>query len=230
MTRSTPASPAVYAQPLRLTAAWTAIVCAALTLASAPLRASDARELSSEEAADLRAGKLVTRPLEKLSHGRQLIGGMAWQLIEANVDTVFAALTDEHAHVKYLPAAEDVRKVEAGPPAILFVQHRLGLIRAGYFVRANVDPSSHSLRLYLDRSRPSSIRDAWAELRGAQKCCLPDRDGGPRRQPGDPHDPGQHSHLDVARARAAQASRRGLAQQAVKQTATSSRLGTHRLP
>ena len=155
----------MYAQPLRLTAAWTAIVCAALTLTSAPLGASEARELSSAEEADLRAGKLVTRPLEKLSHGRQLIGGMAWQLIDANVDTVFAALTDEHAHVKYLPAAEDVRKVEPGPPPILFVQHRLGLVRAGYFVRASADPSRHSLRIQLDRSRPSSIRDAWAELR-----------------------------------------------------------------
>jgi len=165
MTRSTPAPPPVYAQPLRLTAAWTAIVCAALTLASEPLRASEARELSSEEEADLRAGKLVTRPQEKLSRGRQLIGGMSWQLVEANIDTVFAALTDEHAHVKYLPAAEDVRKVEPGPPPILFVQHRVGLVRAGYFVRATSDPSRHSLRIQLDRSRPSSIRDAWAELR-----------------------------------------------------------------
>jgi len=150
---------------MRLTAAWTAIVCTALTLTSAPLQASEARELSSEEEADLRAGKLVTRPLEKLSHGRQLIGGMSWQLIDANIETVFAALTDERAHVKYLPAAEDVRRVAPGPPPILFVQHRLGLIRAGYFVRAAADRSRHSLRIQLDRSRPSSIRDAWAELR-----------------------------------------------------------------
>jgi hypothetical protein len=141
------------------------IVCAALTLTSLPLRASEARELSSEEEADLRAGKLVTRPLEKLSHGRQLIGGMAWQLIDANVDKVFSALTDVHAHVKYLPAAEDVRQVAPGPPAILFVQHRLGLIRAGYFMRMTPDRSRRSVRLQLDRTRPASIRDAWAELR-----------------------------------------------------------------
>ena len=155
----------VYARPLRLSAAWLAIVCSALTLTAVPLRASEARELSSEEEADLHGGKLVTRPIEKLSHGRQLIGGMAWQMIDANVDTVFAALTDVHSHVKYLPAAEDVRQVAAGPPPILFVQHRLGLIRAGYFVRMTPDPSRHSLRLQLDRSRPASIRDAWAELR-----------------------------------------------------------------
>jgi hypothetical protein len=147
---------------MRLAAACTVIVCGALTLIALPTLASEARELSSEEEADLRAGKLVTRPLEKQAFGRQLIGGLAWQLIDADVDSVYAALTDVHAHVKYLPAAEDVREVA---PKILFVQHRLGLIRAGYYVRTLHDPSRHSLRLQLDRSRPSSIRDAWAELR-----------------------------------------------------------------
>jgi hypothetical protein len=156
----------VYAERLLLTAAARLlIVCGLLTLAAVPTRASEARELSSEEEADLRAGKLVTRPLEKMSYGRQLIGGMSWQLIDANVDSVYAALTDVHAHAKYLPAAEDVREVAPGPPPILFVQHRLGLIRAGYYVRTLNDPLQHSLRLQLDRSRPSSIRDAWAELR-----------------------------------------------------------------
>lgn len=154
-----------HAVQLRLAAAWLLIVCGALTLTAVPTLASDARELSSEEEADLRAGKLVTRPLEKLSYGRQLIGGMAWQRIDASVDTVYAALTDVHAHVKYLPAAEDVREVAPGPPATLFVQHRLGLIRAGYYVRMMPDASRHSVRLQLDRTRPASIRDAWAELR-----------------------------------------------------------------
>lgn len=154
----------MYAQPLRLSAAWAAFAWAALALTPVRLQASDARELSGQEEADLRAGKLVTRPLERLSHGRQLIGGMAWQMIDANADVVFAALTDEHAHVKYLPAAEEVRRVADGPPPTLFVQHRLGLIRAGYFVRSLPDASRHSLQLQLDRSRPSSIKDAWAEL------------------------------------------------------------------
>ena len=165
MTRFSTAFLPVTAQQLRLAAAKLLIVCGALTLTAWPALASDARELSSEEEADLRAGKLVTRPIEKMSYGRQLIGGMAWQMIDANVETVYAALTDVHAYVKYLPAAEDVREVAPGPPPILFVQHRLGLIRAGYYVRTLPDPSRHSLRIQLDRSRPASIRDAWAELR-----------------------------------------------------------------
>jgi hypothetical protein len=153
------------AKPLQLPAAWLVVVCGALTLTSVPTRASDARELSSEEEADLRAGKLVVRPIEKLLRGRQMIGGMAWQLIDANVETVYAAMTDVNAHVKYLPAAEEVRQVAPGPPPVLFVQHRLGLIRAGYFVRTIHDASQHSVRIVLDHSRPASIRDAWAELR-----------------------------------------------------------------
>jgi hypothetical protein len=155
----------VCAQRLRLAAAWLVVACGALTLTSLPTFASDARELSSEEEADLRAGKLVTRPIEKQSRGRQLIGGLAWQLINADVATVYAAMTDVHAHVKYLPAAEEVREVAPGPPPVLFVQHRLGLIRAGYFVRTTHNASQHSVRILLDHTRPASIRDAWAELR-----------------------------------------------------------------
>lgn len=165
MRRSTADTALVCAQRLRLAAAWLVVACGALTLASLPTLASDARELSSEEEADLRAGKLVTRPIEKQSRGRQLIGGMAWQLIDANVETVYAAMTDVHAHVKYLPAAEEVREVAPGPPPVLFVRHRLGLIRAGYFVRTTHDASQHSVRILLDHTRPASIRDAWAELR-----------------------------------------------------------------
>jgi hypothetical protein len=161
MGRSTSDPARVYAERLRLAAAWLAVAW----LCCVPTFASDARELSSEEEADLRAGKLVTRPIEKLAHGRQLIGGMSWQMIEASADRVYAAMTDVHAHVKYLPAAEDVRQVSSGPPAILLVQHRLGLVRASYFVRSLPDASRRSLRIQLDRSRPASIRDAWAELR-----------------------------------------------------------------
>jgi hypothetical protein len=165
MKRSTSDRGPVYARRLLLAAAWLGFVYGVLQLSTASTHASDARELSSEEEANLRAGILVTRPIEKMSYGRQLIGGMSWQLIDADAERVFATLTDVNAHAKYLPAAEDVRQVSPGPPAVLFVQHRLGLIRAGYFVRSLPEPSLRSLRLQLDRSRPSSIRDAWAELR-----------------------------------------------------------------
>lgn len=176
MTRSTADTALVCAERLRLAAAWLLVACGALVLTSVPTLASDARELSSEEEADLRAGKLVVRPIEKQSRGRQLIGGMAWQLIDADVETVYAALGDPHAQVKYLPAAEEVREIEPGPPQVLFVQHRLGLIRAGYFVRTRYDPAQHSVRILLDHTRPASIRDAWAELRvhpyGKERCVV----------------------------------------------------------
>jgi hypothetical protein len=150
---------------LLLAAAWAFLVCGALTLASARARGADARELSTEEEADLRAGKLVVRPTERELHGRQLIGGMSWQLINADVEQVYSALTDVNAHVKYLPAAEEVRLIAPGPPQLLFVQHRLGPIRASYFVHKTTDPARHSMLIRMDHSRPSALRDAWAEVR-----------------------------------------------------------------
>lgn len=163
MTRSTPCKSAQHAARLwRLVA--TTLVCTGLLLC-VQAAASDARELSTEEEADLRAGELVVRPIEKRSRGRQLVGGMAWQLINADVNEVYSALTDVHAHVKYLPAAEAVEVVEPGATPLLRVKHKLGLIRASYYVRTFADPKQHSLRIRMDRTRPSAIRDAWAEVR-----------------------------------------------------------------
>jgi hypothetical protein len=63
-----------------------------------------------------------------------------------------------------MPAAEEVRLVAPGPPQLLFVQHRLGLIRASYYVHKTTDPARKSMRIQLDHSRPAAIRDAWAEV------------------------------------------------------------------
>jgi hypothetical protein len=107
----------------------------------------------------------VVRPETRTVRGAQLRGGMAWQLIQRDPDDVYRTLTDEHTYVKYLPAAEQVSLISATPPQTLFVQHRLGFIRGSYYVRTLQDPRTRALRFRMDRSRPSSIRDAWGELR-----------------------------------------------------------------
>jgi hypothetical protein len=137
----------------------------ALGLATHQARATEARELSTQEEAELRAGKLVVRPELRSLHGVQMFGGMAWQLIEASPTVVYRALTDVPAYVKYLPAAEEVRLVEAASPQTLFVQHKLGFIRSSYYVRTLRDPGRRTLRFWMDRTRPSGIRDAFGELR-----------------------------------------------------------------
>lgn len=166
--RSAPASIPRYGvriAALRLSAAWVCALSAALALAAPGALASEARELSSQEEADLRAGKLVVRPEIRNARGVHLHGGMAWQLIRATPDAVYRTLSDERTYVRYLPSAESVQLVSAQSPQLLFIQHRLGFVHGSYYVHTVRDPSTRSVRFHMDRSRPSSIRDAWGELR-----------------------------------------------------------------
>jgi len=157
-------------QALRLSAA------ALLALSASVALASEARELSSEEQAELRAGKLVVRAELRTLRGAQLRGGMAWQLIAASPDVVYRTLTDERSYVKYLPSAEHVQLISATPPQTVFIQHRLGFVRGSYYVRTVHDARARTLRFRMDHSRPSSIRDAWGELRvspyGKSQCIV----------------------------------------------------------
>jgi ribosome-associated toxin RatA of RatAB toxin-antitoxin module len=151
---------------LRLPAAWAALIGAALalTVLVPEARATEARELSSQEEAELRAGKLVVRPELRGLRGAQLIGGMAWQLILASPADVYRALTDVSAYAKFLPAAQEVRLISAQSPETLFVQHQLGFIQASYYVRTLRDPARRTVRFRMDHEHPSAIRDAWGEL------------------------------------------------------------------
>lgn len=150
---------------MRLRAALTTGVCVALTVAAPEAQATESRELSVQEQAELRAGKLVVRPETRKLRGVQLLGGMAWQLVRASADRVYEALLDVPAYAHYLPAAEEVRLISALPPQTLFVQHRLGFVRASYCVQTLRDPAARSVRFQLDHERPSAIRNAWGELR-----------------------------------------------------------------
>jgi ribosome-associated toxin RatA of RatAB toxin-antitoxin module len=142
------------------------LAAAALTLCLALPRAyaTEARELSLQEEAALRAGKLVVRPELRALRGAKLIGGMAWQLVLASPTEVYRALTDANAYVKFLPAAQEVRLLSAQSPELLFVHHQLGFIGAEYCVRTERDPVRRTVRFRMDREHPSAIRDAWGEI------------------------------------------------------------------
>jgi carbon monoxide dehydrogenase subunit G len=150
---------------VRLPAVLTAGLCLCLAADAPGARASESREFSSQEEAELRAGKLVVRSEQRVLRGARLIGGMSWQVIDAPPERVFRTLSDVAAYPHILPAVEEARLVEAnGPNLSLFIRHRLGFVSASYRVRAVVDASHRTLRFRMDREYPSSIRDAWGEV------------------------------------------------------------------
>jgi carbon monoxide dehydrogenase subunit G len=127
---------------------------------------SDSRTFSAEEEQSLRAGHLVVRPTEVVRGGSRLMGGLAWQVVKAPPERVWRAMTDVRAYAHFLPAVQEARLVEQnGAEQRLFIQHRMGFVAASYFVVATTEPANSRVRFKLDRSRPSSIRDAYGELR-----------------------------------------------------------------
>ena len=143
-------------------------LCAGMYAALGPFSraaATDSREFSSQEAEQLRAGKLVVRPEQRTLRGAHLLGGLSWQLIRATPATVWRAMTDVHAYTQVLPAVEETRLIDmVGPTQRVFVRHRLGFITGSYTVGLTQDPKHGRIRFRLDRNFPSSIRDAWGEI------------------------------------------------------------------
>jgi len=149
----------------RLCVVLTAQLCVGLAVTVGDARAIESRELSAQEQAELRAGKLVMRRTARRLRGVPMLGGLSWQLVRARPDSVYEALTNVSVYPQLLPAVESVRLMPDEPPFTVFVQHRLGFIRASYYVRTQRDTEHRALHFRLDHERSNAIRDAWGELR-----------------------------------------------------------------
>lgn len=139
---------------------------AALSTTRAAARADGPREFTPEEAADLRSGKLVVRPEQRMQGDARLIGGMAWQLIEAPAARVWETLLDVDSYPSFLPAVSEARLLpRRGGARRVLIEHEYSVVHASYCVLLSSDPKHAKLRFRLDHTRPASIRDAYGELR-----------------------------------------------------------------
>ena len=156
-------------RPHSLLAGLAALLLPAAWLGSASFAsalANDSRAFSSQEEQRLRDGHLVVRPTEVIRGKSRFMGGLSWQLVNASPERVWRALSDVRTYHRYLPAVEEAKFVElSGNEQRLFIRHRMGFISASYFVLAAPDGAKGRVSFRLDRSRPSSIRDAFGEVR-----------------------------------------------------------------
>ena len=128
--------------------------------------ATDSRAFSEQEERLLREGRLVVRPTEVVRGQSRLMGGLSWQLVNASPEKIWRALSDVRTYHRFLPAVEEAKFIElSGNEQRLFVRHRMGFVSASYFVLAAPDGAKGRVRFRLDHSRPSSIRDAFGEIR-----------------------------------------------------------------
>jgi ribosome-associated toxin RatA of RatAB toxin-antitoxin module len=149
--------------PVRPAPAWALAICVlGMALCAAPARADANRELTAAEHAKLARGELVVRPLEQRRGSQELIGGAAWQVIEARPEVVWQALLDTSRYHRFMPRVLEARLVaEKGGLRTVFVRQGTELIDASYYMKVHVVPDKRDISFAVDESRPHDLRTAW---------------------------------------------------------------------
>ncbi|MDD9942564.1 MAG: SRPBCC family protein [Myxococcales bacterium] len=134
-----------------------------LIVGQASAGAQGGDEFTVEERRALAAGELVTRPMERQAGHLDLIGGSAWQVINAPPAIVFRALLDTPRYPRMMPQVVEARRVE-GPrasPRTIFMRQGAGPIGVSYYLNVRVDRERRDIRFRMDTGRPHDLRAAW---------------------------------------------------------------------
>jgi len=90
------------------------------------------------------------------------VGGTSWILVNADLDTVWRALTDFSAYRRFIPAARRSRTIQrAGDVRILSMRQESGLVQVDYALRVVTDTAKREIRFRVDHRRPHEVRDGW---------------------------------------------------------------------
>lgn len=137
----------------------TALVLTALTGGKA---AAQAEELTPSEQRRLDAGELVRRNLTREDGDASYFGGLSWQVIDASPDAVWNALSHTEDFPSMFPRLAAAQEVaHRGNEKIIHMEHRFGMIDAGYYVRAKFARERGQISFRLEPGRPGSLKAAW---------------------------------------------------------------------
>ena len=121
--------------------------------------------MSRSELDALDAGEIVTRPLAFERHGGRYVGGLAYQVVRAEADQVWAALTDVASLPQALPRTKSAKIVATHDDhAHVELVQGNNLVDATYTVRLERQ-TPDELRFWLDHRRPHDIDDVWGYFR-----------------------------------------------------------------
>ena len=120
--------------------------------------------LTSDESARLLHGEAVSRPQQLDRAGRHYVGGVTYEIVDAETTEVSTLLDDVSSWRRFLPRARDSERVgESGGDTLVAITHGSSLLQVSYTLRVHREGSL--VRFWLDRGRPHDIDDAWGYLR-----------------------------------------------------------------
>jgi len=121
--------------------------------------------LSSRERGALHAGRMVSRPLQFDQAGGHYVGGVSYQVVDAQPELVLAALSDVANWPEALPRTKSARLLDSANGL-----SRVELVQGGTFLEARYtvvleQVDGTTIRFWLDPSQPHDIRDVWGFFR-----------------------------------------------------------------
>lgn len=144
-----------------------------------------AQGLDANEAARLEAGQTVVREqtFDSSAMGyeseRRLVGGLTYTLVDATPDELMTVLDDVANWKNLLPRTKNTSVVESkGLDTFVEIAQGNALVNAKYTLHLRRAPRDHTVRFWLDPSRPHAIDDAWGFFRAEE--AAPSNDGQPR--------------------------------------------------
>jgi hypothetical protein len=141
----------------------------AFTLAASaqaePSNVATRRSLTSAERNALYAGRMVSRPLSFEQSGGHYVGGVSYQVVDAQPELVLAALSDVTNWPEALPRTKSARLVDS-----VNGLSRVELVQGGTFLDARYTVvlervDAETIRFWMDPSQPHDIRDVWGFFR-----------------------------------------------------------------
>lgn len=144
-----------------------------------------AQGLDANESARLEAGQTVVREqtFDASSMGyesdKRLVGGLTYTLVDATPDELLTVLEDVRNWKDLLPKTKSATVVESkGLDTFVELTQGTSLASAKYTIHLRRAPRDHTIRFWLDPSRPHAIDDAWGFFRAED--APPAKDGSPR--------------------------------------------------
>jgi len=102
----------------------------------------------------------VSRPIRNARSNQ--VGGTSWIVVNADVDTVWRALTDFAAYARFLPSTERTHIVQhEGQVRLVAVEQGNSIVQVAYTLRTVVDAEKREVRFRVDHRRPHEVRDGW---------------------------------------------------------------------
>ncbi len=127
---------------------------------------SKEQSFTDEERARLAAGRLVKRPRAEVRDGWNMIGGQAWQVIDAPPEAVWKAANDLPRYTEMVPGLSESNVTERrGRVAHVVLRHVYGAIDFSYPLRFEFRPEERIAVFRLDHSKKSDLRAGWGFVR-----------------------------------------------------------------